>query len=310
MESDCNRGLNVLYFHRRVLEVPSMDWREVSEHFYGNCCCASFGAQAEFLVARFQQLLTPSEGTCLVASTTCTVHKGDVIAPEGDRDAFQEPMADQSVDSSKIDNVPCLIADLGAASHTGVEAAHVHISGLEGLKQMTSGSPTATSAGDQVDCNSLGHDPNKLTVTPEADSELIRHQNGVEEVTSLSVPEEIQDVRVDGSRVSLEEFGSRAHHDTEEDPCCSSSCSSTNTTSTESSALKVSKEASPESLGNAFMTGPGSQSEVRDWEPFLCRCCSSLVGARRSDSSKKGVQFFKHKISSHESVLSSSNIFR
>jgi hypothetical protein len=42
----------------------------------------SFGAQAEFLVTRFQRLITPSEATCLVASTTCVVHKGALKVPE------------------------------------------------------------------------------------------------------------------------------------------------------------------------------------------------------------------------------------
>lgn len=280
-----------------------MDWREVSEHFYGNCCCASFGAQAEFLVARFQELLTPSEETCLVASTTCIVYKGDVIASDGDRDAILEPIAAQPLESGKDD------IDPSAVSHPiGVETVHVNISGNEGWKQKASGSQSLTCAGDHVDCDSSGHYSNKLAVASGTDSKLI-YQNGMEETTLVSVAEEIQEVCVDGSEVPPEDSESRTHHGTEEDPC-SSSCSSRKPASTESSAMKEAKVASPESLGNCFMTGPGSQSEVRDWEPFLCRSCSSLVGARRGDSSKKGVQFFKYKISTHESVLSSSNIFR
>jgi hypothetical protein len=260
-----------------------MDWREVSEHFYGNCCCASFGAQAEFRVTRFQRLITPSEETCLVASTTCVVHKGDVIVSEGSRDALVEPIAAQPLESGRSNVDSSSVSHPGVVSHIGVETAHVNISSRE-------------------DCCSSGHNSNKLVANLETVSKLIHHQNGREETTLLSVAEE---VCVDSSKISTEEFESRSH--LQEDPCCSSSCSSRKPASTESSAMK---EASPESLGNGFMTGPGSQSEVRDWEPFLCWSCSSLVGAKRGDSSKKGLQFFKYKISTHESALSSSNIFK
>ena len=280
-----------------------MDWREVSEHFYGNCCCASFGAQAEFLAGRFQELLTPSEGTCLVASTTCIVHKGDVIVSEGDRDPFLEPIPTQLLGSVKKDNDPCV------ASHLGVENPHLHISGCEDWKQKTNGSPTATCAGEHVQCYGSEHDSSKLAVTSETDSKFIQYQNCREDTTLVSEAE-VQEVCVDGNKASPEEFDGRTHHDTEEDPCCSSSCSSKNPASTESCTIKGANGAIPESLGNGFMTGPGSESEIRDWESFFCRSCSSLLGARRRDSSKKGVQFFKYKISTHESVLSSSNTFR
>jgi hypothetical protein len=221
-----------------------MDWREVSEHFYGNCCCASFGAQAEFLVTRFQRLITPSEETCLVASTTCVVHKGDVIVSEGSRDALVEPVAAQPLESGKSNVYSSSVSRPGVVSHIGVETAHVNISSRE-------------------DCCSSGHNSNKLVANLETVSKLIHHQNGREETTLLSVAEE---VCVDSSKISTEEFESRSH--LQEDPCCSSSCS------------------------------------------FLCWSCSSLVGAKRGDSSKKGLQFFKYKISTHESALSSSNIFK
>jgi hypothetical protein len=58
---------------------------------------------------------------------------------------------------------------------------------------------------------------------------------------------------------------------------------------------------------NTLIQGSSRFAEVR---AFLCWSCSSLVGAKRGDSNKKGLQFFKYKISTHESVLSSGNILR
>jgi len=284
----------VLHFYRRVIEVPSLDWREVSEHFYGNCCCASFGAQAELLAARFQQLLTSSEGTCLVASTTCIVHKGDVILSEGDSDG---PAAAKLLHCGKNDRDPCVVG------HIGVETSHVHISDREDRKQKTNESSKKKScAGDS---NGSEHHSNKVEVNLDSDNKLNHRQNGGDGRTTA---EEIQDGHFSVNKVSPEGFENQTHQDTVEEPCCSSSCSSRNSASAELSFLKEGKDASPESLGNGFMTG--SRSEVLDWEPFFCRSCSSLVGARRGDSSKNGLQFFKCQISTNKSVLSSSNIFR
>jgi hypothetical protein len=260
-------------FYRRVIEVPSLDWREVSEHFYGNCCCASFGAQAEVLAARFQQLLTSSEGTCLVASTTCIVHKGDVLVSEGDRDS--ETLAAELLHHrGQNDSDPC------AVSQIGVEFSQVHISDRkEKVKD-------ESCAGDHLEHHSK-----------KSECDQNHHLNGGNGRATGSVADEIH---VSGT----EGFESETHQDTEEEPSC---CSPRKSASAESSYVK---EASPESLGNGFMTGPGLRSEVLDWEPFFCRSCASLVGARRGDSSKNGVQFFKCKISTHKLVSSSSNIFR
>jgi hypothetical protein len=72
------------------MELPSADWRELADHWYGNCCCASFGMKTESLIALFQQSLTLSEGTCLVASTTCIVHHNDIVEDKFDKKALQD----------------------------------------------------------------------------------------------------------------------------------------------------------------------------------------------------------------------------
>jgi len=86
---NCSSKLTKAPF-RRIMELPSADWRELADHWYGNCCCASFGMKTESLIAQFQQSLTLSEGTCLVASTTCIVHHNDIVEDKFDKKVLQD----------------------------------------------------------------------------------------------------------------------------------------------------------------------------------------------------------------------------
>lgn len=285
---------------RRVLEVPSMDWREISEHFYGNCCCASFGAQAEVLVAKFQQLLTPAQDICLVASTTCIVHEENVFTSEV-KCAFSKSGACQLSESDKHGSNSCPNGSSKVTSRADDPFAN------NGIEQNSKKCTNSPESGDKFDHKNNGEESMSViarernqavgitcggtSVTPSS------KETGVIENDGTCVVDEVQDSHIDNSRGG------------KEDSCCSSSCSSKNHVPTEFSVPKEAKEASSESLGNGFMTGPGSQSEVMDWEPFFCRNCSSLLGSRRGDSSKKSVQFFKCQISTDELVLSSRNIF-
>lgn len=90
--------------------------------------------------------------------------------------------------------------------------------------------------------------------------------------------------------------------------CCGSSqCSNEN-----SSAGVSGTDTNSGSLGNGFMTGPGGPPDIFDWDPFFCNACSALVGAsaKEAASSKKGVQFFKCHISTDSCHCSSNNVFR
>ncbi|XP_022751405.1 uncharacterized protein LOC111300062 isoform X2 [Durio zibethinus] len=64
---------------RNFLEMPSIDWREVADNWFGACCC-SFGGISEKLVTRFAKSFTCTKGLCLLNFTTVLLCKDDLEA--------------------------------------------------------------------------------------------------------------------------------------------------------------------------------------------------------------------------------------
>lgn len=348
---------------RRILELPSADWREVAEHFYGTCCCASFGAHAESLVAKFQQLLTPSEGVCLVTSSTCIVHEDNIagnssgkVEPNGcigvetvgmanNVDQNQKLGASSKIgehhnveEENNLNSLTSLVMirgdhDLNHPLDTPVSASSNDSDGVTGVigRDAISASTSKLSDGNtevfkssenrvngvlgspSSKCQSgnlLSSNPMSLGSREEADtacmSSVLKKGKG-----HMGVCHDIHDVWhvCDSTTFPHISAASRIEEDTEDpDLCCLTNCCVMEVGSTGS--FESSQAKKPEALGNGFMTNPGSQPEVSDWEPFFCRECLDLVGAKYADSNNHGVQFFKCQISTHETVLSSANIFR
>ncbi|XP_059438452.1 uncharacterized protein LOC132171209 isoform X2 [Corylus avellana] len=63
---------------RHFVEMPSVDWREVADNWFGTCCC-SFGGISEKLVTGYAKSYTCAEGICQLSSTTVTLCKDDLV---------------------------------------------------------------------------------------------------------------------------------------------------------------------------------------------------------------------------------------
>ncbi|KAK4259965.1 hypothetical protein QN277_003146 [Acacia crassicarpa] len=63
---------------RRFVEMPSVNWREVADNWFGACCC-SFGGISEKLVIKYANSYTCSPGVCLLSPTSITLCKDDLI---------------------------------------------------------------------------------------------------------------------------------------------------------------------------------------------------------------------------------------
>ncbi|XP_023763899.1 uncharacterized protein LOC111912397 [Lactuca sativa] len=59
-------------------EMPSVNWREAADNWFGTCCC-SFGGVSEKLVAKYANSYTCSSGMCLVDATSVVISKDDLI---------------------------------------------------------------------------------------------------------------------------------------------------------------------------------------------------------------------------------------
>ncbi|PWA94560.1 hypothetical protein CTI12_AA059460 [Artemisia annua] len=59
-------------------EMPSVNWREAADNWFGTCCC-SFGGVSEKLVAKYANLYTCSSGVCLLDGTSVVLCKDDFV---------------------------------------------------------------------------------------------------------------------------------------------------------------------------------------------------------------------------------------
>ncbi|KAL5557383.1 hypothetical protein UlMin_039619 [Ulmus minor] len=81
---------------RNFMEMPSVNWREVADNWFGACCC-SFGGISEKLVTKFANSYTCAKGMCLLTFATITVSKDDLVGcnfPEWDGDQSLEAESD------------------------------------------------------------------------------------------------------------------------------------------------------------------------------------------------------------------------
>ncbi|XP_019423876.1 PREDICTED: uncharacterized protein LOC109333073 [Lupinus angustifolius] len=93
---------------KSFVEMPSTNWREVADNWFGTCCC-SFGGISEKLVVRYANSYTCAQGVCLLSSTSITLCKDDVVEynfPEGceqqECDSIQDNRRDDGVGGGTI----------------------------------------------------------------------------------------------------------------------------------------------------------------------------------------------------------------
>ncbi|KAF5791313.1 putative ubiquitin-conjugating enzyme E2-binding protein [Helianthus annuus] len=59
---------------RNFKEMPSVNWREAADNWFGTCCC-SFGGASEKLVAQYANSYTCTPGVCLVDPTSIVLYE-------------------------------------------------------------------------------------------------------------------------------------------------------------------------------------------------------------------------------------------
>ncbi|XP_068637290.1 uncharacterized protein [Aristolochia californica] len=63
---------------RNFVEMPSVNWREAADNWFGSCCC-SFGGISEKLVYAYANSYSCTEGTCLLDNASITICKEDLL---------------------------------------------------------------------------------------------------------------------------------------------------------------------------------------------------------------------------------------
>ncbi|XP_021273814.1 uncharacterized protein LOC110408968 [Herrania umbratica] len=260
---------------RNFVDMPSIDWREVADNWFGACCC-SFGGISEKMVTRFANSYTCAKGVGLLSFTTVVLSKDDLVACKlYNRTQEHQPGSDFSSD--------CVSSDEMLSSRESTNDLCGNLSSMH-LKN------------DSVTTNVL--------VTKE-------EANGHKLFSALPVLDVSEnETSVLGCCVHTENH-IRNHVDEGGPHNVSETCP---VDENASKLLANQKLFLNGSLGNAFMAKSYNLSMDIEWMEFVCPNCLSLLGAYPFDNGGApidgGVRLFKCYISTCTSAGGLDDLFR
>lgn len=258
--------------------MPSVNWREVADNWFGNCCC-SFGGISEKLVINYAKSYTSTTGLCLLNTSSVILSKDDLVG-------FNIPDW-----SRKEDN------ELDFAVNNGVH------------QTTESKDDTTMSFHGQTIMNDIDRRLKKQCSLK--DSLIVEGKREmIDSDTSSQVSPTLEDVKNVPS--------TPVHYIQDNDiKCCDHTGSEHSSKEHESSAiglLENQKTFLDGFLGNVFMAKASNLSKDVQWVELYCPCCSCLLGAYPCGNSNavsdSGFHLLKCYISTCLDAEASRNLFR
>lgn len=255
--------------------MPSVNWQEVADNWFGACCC-SFGGISEKLVTSYANSYTCVTDVCLLTHTTITLFKGDLEGfkfSDCDEGQKHQPELDCTVEDCPIEST------------------------------QTSGFNQATLEGCDCQSNKM-HDLNgKLS--------LMSLKNGN---VSTDLKCEVNEGETNGNSL-FGTLPASDLSDTCSPGCCVNTCEiPKNCRPTVPELMADQRSFLNGFLGNIFMAKSYNLSKNINWLEFLCPQCSSLLGAYPCSSGDApiddGVRLFKCYLSTCLPVSGSGDMFR
>ncbi|XP_010425398.1 PREDICTED: uncharacterized protein LOC104710484 [Camelina sativa] len=261
-------------------EMPSINWRESADNWFGTCCC-SFGGISEKMVVKYTNSYTCSSGLCLLSATTVLLSKDDLVAcsilSNGIENQTESSLAlsfdvgggEPGSRSSQDDLVECILSD-------GIE------------NQIESSLALSFDVG--------GGEPGSRISEDISDES---HENGGESVCG----------KVDDLMLGCKDKASIAG-------CCVHDTHDSNESFQLEQQLTLDKKLLLDGfLEDVFMAKASNVSKNVDWIEFACPECSSPLGAYPSGVGSNGkpidggVRLFKCYISTSSAAGESSDVF-
>ncbi|GKU99229.1 hypothetical protein SLEP1_g12102 [Rubroshorea leprosula] len=265
---------------RHFVEMPSLDWQEVADNWFGACCC-SFGGISEKLVTMYANSYKCASGVCLVNPTTVILCKDDLLESEL-YNWTQEGQTEPDF----------------ASSNNSDEATLHPVSILRKV----------SSCGNQRE---IMHDVNEKLSSMHLEDNLAANVQVTNEGShSHKVPSALA--------TSDENVASMPHcclHMTDNvDETGKHNASGTYQVDQKPKLLPDQKLFLNGFLGTAFMARSSNLSTSIKWVELLCPQCLSLLGAYPSGNDLKptdgGVRLFKCHISTSSPAGGSGDLFR
>ncbi|KAJ9561936.1 hypothetical protein OSB04_007096 [Centaurea solstitialis] len=227
-------------------EMPSVNWREAADNWFGTCCC-SFGGVSEKLVAKYAESYACSSGVCLLDATSVVICKDDFVGYKFPDSA--EVQEHKSVKSSGNNSLRKDVPDNGSTDALNVD----HGSQKAGLHNL--------------DIKSDCRYPEEGDLTAKLGAE------GSKELLDCNTSDALfQKLRLIEDLERTYDIGCCHHHTNEEQISSTSEVQSNN-----ASLLNG-------LLGNSFMvTSPYLSKDIK-WTEVSCPNCSCLLGAYPHDN--------------------------
>lgn len=274
--------------------MPSINWREVADNWFGACCC-SFGGISEKLVVKFVNSYTCAPGVCLLSSTSITICKDDLVEYN-----FAEWGGHQECNSKS------------EKSEDGIGKATVNSETYEERFSTCSGAGKIIY--DSDGSSRFAHSENK-NPTVNFRYEVVKKKSNHDDFSPSSLDSNVpEDAAIASSCYA---------HITSSNPvlgiedfkhlCCETDRKDHRDT-TVMEVLANQKSFLNGFLEDVFMARSSNLSEDIDWCEFTCPQCMSLLGAYPSCKSYTpvdgGVRLFKCYISTCFPVGGSGDLFR
>ncbi|KAL5697366.1 hypothetical protein ACHQM5_030781 [Ranunculus cassubicifolius] len=299
---------------RSFIEMPSADWREVADNWFGSCCC-SFGGISEKLVKHYANSYLFSKSTCLLDASSVVVSNRDLaehVAPDIFNHIKESDVACDPVGK----NIP--LASVIASDCNGRQtlfSENQSVSANDKSVNVSQIFESTTATVENLSCLSLQKE--QLSACQEK-----------ERGNTVDIPLIISPTPSDlsGSMPNEDDISSNGNH------CCADKSNIISNhdivgCSHDSSGAKdqeVTKSVEPLrnqnallniSLGNGFMVRNPNLTKDVDWVELRCPLCSSTLGAYPSNRdvhapADAGIRLFKCYTSTGLPVDGSDDIFR
>ncbi|KAA8547416.1 hypothetical protein F0562_003720 [Nyssa sinensis] len=278
---------------RFFVDMPSVNWREVADNWFGACCC-SFGGISEKLVTRYANSYTCAVGVCLLNTTSVILSKDDL---EGCNfpDCNGSPQKYELKADFTGDN--CLTkAMVDNGNDHGRACCENQIPGIHGSNvKLSCIRPRKDYLLANLECEvseKLNNANNLSCMFPALEIfEGVASAPGCCSNMTSQVVNHIEDCSLDTSETSLKEQ---------------------NLTTIE--LLENQKSFLNGFLGNVFMARSSNVSKDVQWIEFSCHQCSCLLGAYPCGNGQApldgGIRLFKCHISTCLPVGGFNDLFR
>lgn len=276
--------------------MPSTNWREVADNWFGACCC-SFGGVSEKLVTNYATSYGSPPGVCLLSTTFVLLCKDDLV----DCKFLLSHRNEQHQSETDVTADKCLKGMLDNGSN------QERVAGCDNYHK-----DSMLRFDENLSCSDC--DEGKLAVN--LGIEVSEKESNVETLSCMFQALEFSKDFVSAPGFSVDMTGHKLTNEIGD--CCSSQVSGAlpkeHKTATYVELLENQKSFVNGFLGDVFMARSSNLSKDVQWFEVLCPQCSSLLGAYPSGNDHVpldgGVRFFKCYISTCLPVGGSNDLFR